>query len=221
MMISVIPGSRPSSSSVSATRSPRERPEGRLVEHHQPRVGGARHRYLQLALLPVRERADGHADARAEPDSRLRALVPVAAARGRGCPAEPGESARRACPARRGRGCPRRSVRGTNETFGRSAPFRASRAPEAASVLTSSPRKSIVPELGLTSPEMTLNNVVLPAPFGPRIARLSPCATSRSTSRTAWRPPKRRPIPRKRRIGSAFSGRCYVGHALRQPVTGG
>src|SRR5205823_10023066 len=34
----------------------------------------------------------------------------------------------------------------------------------------------------------------------------SPYATSRSTSRTAWRPPNRRPIPRKRRIGSACSG---------------
>ena len=29
---------------------------------------------------------------------------------------------------------------------------------------------------------MTLKSVVLPAPFGPRIARRSPCATSRSTS---------------------------------------
>src|SRR4051794_33600806 len=38
------------------------------------------------------------------------------------------------------------------------------------------------------------------------MARLSPCATSRSTSRTAWRPPNRRPIPRKRRIGPAGSG---------------
>src|SRR5438067_1294690 len=53
---------------------------------------------------------------------------------------------------------------------------------------------------------MTLNSVVLPAPFGPRMARRSPCATSRSTSRTAWRPPNRRPIPRRRRIGSAGSG---------------
>src|SRR5436853_5499324 len=73
-------------------------------------------------------------------------------------------------------------------------------------MLMSAPRNSIVPALGGTSPEMTLNSVVLPAPFGPRTARLSPCATSRSTSRTAWRPPNRRPIPRKRRIGSACSG---------------
>src|SRR5215212_744048 len=71
---------------------------------------------------------------------------------------------------------------------------------------TSSPQKSIVPALAATSPEMTLNSVVLPAPFGPRMARLSPYGTSRSTSRTAWRPPNRRPIPRRRRTGSACSG---------------
>ena len=52
---------------------------------------------------------------------------------------------------------------------------------------------------------MTLKSVVFPAPFGPRIARRSPGATSRSTSRTACRPPKRRPTPRKRRVGSACS----------------
>src|SRR6476469_1913481 len=74
------------------------------------------------------------------------------------------------------------------------------------SCVISSPWNSIVPELGGKSPEITLKSVVLPAPFGPRIARLSPCATSRSTSRTAWRPPNRRPIPRKRRIGPACSG---------------
>src|ERR687883_267417 len=68
----------------------------------------------------------------------------------------------------------------------------------------SAPRNSIVPDVAGTSPEITLNSVVLPAPFGPRTARLSPCATSRSTSRTAWRPPNRRPTPRRRRIGSAL-----------------
>src|SRR5437868_1852127 len=75
----------------------------------------------------------------------------------------------------------------------------------AESCVICSPWNSIVPELGGKSPEMTLKSVVFPAPFGPRMARLSPYATSRSTSRTAWRPPNRRPIPRKRRIGSACS----------------
>src|SRR3954453_18736362 len=67
------------------------------------------------------------------------------------------------------------------------------------------PSNSIFPDDGGKSPEMTLKSVVLPAPLGPRMARRSPYATSRSTSRTAWRPPNRRPVPRSRRIGSASS----------------
>src|SRR5213593_2604343 len=51
------------------------------------------------------------------------------------------------------------------------------------------------------SPAITLKSVVFPAPFGPRMPRRSPGATSRSTSLTACRPPNRRPTPRKRRIG--------------------
>jgi hypothetical protein len=69
------------------------------------------------------------------------------------------------------------------------------------SVVTSSPKSSTVPDVAARSPEMTLNSVVLPAPLGPRMARRSPWATSRSTSATASRPPKRRPTPRKRRVG--------------------
>src|SRR5947209_13494748 len=71
--------------------------------------------------------------------------------------------------------------------------------------VTSSPNSSILPDVGGKSPEMTLNSVVLPAPFGPRIARRSACETSRSTSRTACRPPKRRPTPLRRRAGAALS----------------
>src|SRR5436309_8406086 len=71
--------------------------------------------------------------------------------------------------------------------------------------VTSRPKSSIRPEVAGKSPQMTLKSVVFPAPFGPRMARRSPGATSRSTSRTACRPPKRRPTPRKRRAGSACS----------------
>src|SRR2546421_1628050 len=71
--------------------------------------------------------------------------------------------------------------------------------------VTFRPRSSIVPEVAGKSPQMTLKSVVFPAPFGPRIARRSPGAISRSTSRTACNPPKRRPTPRKRRAGSACS----------------
>src|SRR4051794_4762254 len=82
----------------------------------------------------------------------------------------------------------------------------------------SSPWNSIVPALGGTSPEMTLKRVVLPAPFGPRMARRSPCATSRSTSRTACNPPNRRPIPRSRRIGSARAGTAASVTRLRSDL---
>src|SRR5581483_297772 len=71
--------------------------------------------------------------------------------------------------------------------------------------VTSCPNSSIVPELGGKSPAITLNSVVLPAPFGPRIARRSPGTTSRSTSRNACRPPKRRPTLRVRRAGTALA----------------
>src|SRR3954452_14376072 len=69
----------------------------------------------------------------------------------------------------------------------------------------SRPKSSIRPEVGGMSPLMTLNSVVFPAPFGPRMARRSPGAMSRSTSRTAWSPPNRRPIPRSWRTGAACS----------------
>src|SRR5438874_7431191 len=71
--------------------------------------------------------------------------------------------------------------------------------------VTSRPNSSTLPAVAAKSPQITLKSVVLPAPFGPRIARRSPGTISRSTSRTAWRPPNRRPTPRKRRVGSACS----------------
>ena len=40
--------------------------------------------------------------------------------------------------------------------------------------VASLPMNSIDPDVGATSPEMTLNKVVLPAPLGPRMARRSP-----------------------------------------------
>src|SRR6266702_3486468 len=67
---------------------------------------------------------------------------------------------------------------------------------------------------------MTLKSVVFPAPFGPRIARRSPGTSLRSTSRTACRPPKRRPTPRRRRTGSALSasGTGWVTYLLNDTV---
>src|SRR5947199_9988337 len=51
---------------------------------------------------------------------------------------------------------------------------------------------------------ITLCRVVFSAPFGPRIARRPPGAISGSTFDTACKPPKRRPTPRKRRVGSVL-----------------
>src|SRR5664279_4088670 len=50
------------------------------------------------------------------------------------------------------------------------------------SAVTSRLSKMILPELGLTVPVIRLNNVVLPAPFGPRIPTISPSSTSSEKS---------------------------------------
>ena len=57
-----------------------------------------------------------------------------------------------------------------------------------ASRMMSWPSTVTVPPLGLTSPQMTLINVVLPAPFGPSIAKISPRRISRLTLFSASKP---------------------------------
>ena len=51
------------------------------------------------------------------------------------------------------------------------------------------PRQVIVPESGLTNPQITLNSVVLPAPLGPITPRTSPRSTSTETPSRAVIPP--------------------------------
>src|SRR4051812_34441215 len=53
----------------------------------------------------------------------------------------------------------------------------------------------MVPALAFRCPPITLNKVDLPAPLGPMTACVSPCATSMSTSRTAYTPPNVRETP--------------------------
>src|SRR5713226_2760903 len=60
----------------------------------------------------------------------------------------------------------------------------------------SSPKKRIVPEEGGKSPVMQLNSVVLPAPFEPSTARLSPGRTVMVTSVSAASAPNIRVTPR-------------------------
>src|ERR1700687_4906503 len=53
------------------------------------------------------------------------------------------------------------------------------------------PQNVIRPRTGFTSPEMVLSKVVLPAPFGPISATISPGNTRRSTSVRTLTSPKR------------------------------
>src|SRR5690242_13673134 len=55
----------------------------------------------------------------------------------------------------------------------------------------SSPRNRILPPFGTTLPDTALNSVVLPAPFGPIKAQISPAFRSNDTPATATRPPNR------------------------------
>jgi hypothetical protein len=54
------------------------------------------------------------------------------------------------------------------------------------------PSRKNRPAVGASSPEISLKNVLLPAPFGPMIERSSPGATSKSTALTATSLPKLR-----------------------------
>ena len=214
--MSVIERSRPSSRSVSATRSPRERPDAgssSIISFGFPAraIPTSSWRCSPWESEPT---SVGSFGARPTASARLPCLL---AHRSVAAPA-----ARRAARARTGRRAAARYRLSSTESPRKRRDFWYVRdIPSLALVraganVVSLPRNSIVPAVGSTSPEMTLNSVVLPAPFGPRMARRSPCATSRSTSRTAWRPPNRRPTPRKRRIGSAGSD----GAAEVIPATG-
>jgi hypothetical protein len=59
----------------------------------------------------------------------------------------------------------------------------------------SSSRNLIEPAVGGSAPEMQLNSVVLPEPFGPISPRISPSRTSKETPLSAVNPPKRLVTP--------------------------
>src|SRR5712692_10846728 len=64
------------------------------------------------------------------------------------------------------------------------------------------PSKMTAPSVGAKIPVMQLNKVVLPAPLGPMRANTSPFGTSKVTSSTATRPPKRLVTPLSERMTS-------------------
>ena len=152
---------------MSRSRSPRERPGGGLVEHHQLRVGGARHADLELALLAVRERADERVQRVGQPDALGRgagALALLALARGRvsepqAAAVAPDDGEVEVVLDREPGEQPGLLVRpGDAQRSAARAPGRS---------VTSVPITSIVPVVGGKSPAIRLNSVVLPAPFGP------------------------------------------------------
>src|SRR6188768_3135147 len=58
-------------------------------------------------------------------------------------------------------------------------------------VATSNPATVALPDVGTSSPHRMRIVVDLPAPFGPRNPKISPCDTSSDTSSTATKVPKR------------------------------
>src|SRR3989442_3675834 len=63
------------------------------------------------------------------------------------------------------------------------------------------PRKRTVPASAASCPVRMLKNVVLPAPFGPMSARISPAGSANETSSTAWTPPNDFRTPTTSRTG--------------------
>src|SRR5574338_1156582 len=74
-----------------------------------------------------------------------------------------------------------------------------------ASPVSGRPSKRTVPRVGGSAPETTLNNVVLPAPFGPMTPTSSFSATPNETSSTARSPPKWRHTPSISRKAAAIA----------------
>src|ERR1700751_1862314 len=62
----------------------------------------------------------------------------------------------------------------------------------------------MAPALTGSAPEMRLNSVVFPAPFGRMRARRSPGRTASETPPTAWSPPKNLETPSSSRAKSAL-----------------
>src|SRR6185312_4037705 len=73
------------------------------------------------------------------------------------------------------------------------------------------PASTTEPESGVMKPETSENSVVLPAPFGPITARISPSRTSNDTRSTAVRPPKLLLSSRTSRIAVTSLHRARLG----------
>src|SRR6516164_11694471 len=82
-------------------------------------------------------------------------------------------------------------------------------------LVMSAPSNKILPAVGRLRPEMRLNSVVLPAPFGPMTLRISLLQMVKLTFCNALRPPKHQ----KRRITPQIK-REFKRRAAIEPVIG-
>ena len=201
----MIAGSSASSSSVSFTRSARERPAAgsssiislRVAPRApcRPRAGAARR-------ARARRRASSSRSPRPTGSAIARAFSRISASPARRHQPQVAVVRRRARP---GRGCPRRTGRGTAARSGTCARGPCARACAPAASVTSWPNSSTRAggrrELARDQVEQRRLAGAVGAEDRPALAG----PDLEVDVGTAWTPPKRRPTPRKRRIGSARS----------------
>jgi hypothetical protein len=81
-------------------------------------------------------------------------------------------------------------------------------------LVMSSPLKTMLPPVGRSTPVRQLKNVLLPAPFGPMMARTSSRWTSKLTWDSAASPPKRTVNSSVLRIGADATPRLLAGEHM-------
>ena len=84
----------------------------------------------------------------------------------------------------------------------------------AGSPVISLPSKMMRPEVGRSTPVRQLKNVLLPAPFGPMMARTSSRWTSKLTWESAANPPKRTVNSSVARTGADAAPRLPAGERM-------
>ena len=185
---------------------------GRLVEAQQLRLGGERDADLEIALLAVREVGGklvglaGKAD-RGQHRFRLVDDVAEVAVVAQHVPAVPARLRGDAHVFQRG------GVRqDVGDLVGARDALREIRL--GGSPVMSSPLSRMRPEVGRSTPVRQLKNVLLPAPFGPMMARISPRWISKLTLLSAVRPPKRIVRPSVRSTGAVSPPRLSAGEAV-------
>ena len=163
---------------------------GRLVDQQQLRVLRQQHADLQPLLLAVAEVGGQVVALVAKPDGAEDIVDPRAPPRPRAV--EQRRERSRAAPSAPARDCPRRCGFRTPSASGTCGRCRAWRSPpRRAWSGRRLPSKKTSPSSGRVLPVTTSIIVVLPAPFGPMMARISPVSTTSDRSFSALKPSKR------------------------------